>query len=59
MPKPFPEPDGNQPRWPSPGNESADGCISDGCSILYSPSNSSEEDLESDNEAGFLRRHSH
>ena len=36
MPKPFPEP--------------VDGCVSDDCSI-YSPSNSSEEDLESDDES--------
>ena len=35
------EPTNSRTRWPSPGNESVDGCISD----------DSEEDLESDNES--------
>ena len=34
----------------SPCNESFNGCVSDDCSI-YAPSNSSEEDLESDDES--------
>ena len=54
MPKSFSEPDGNQlTPGPddnlAPGNESVDGWVSDDCSI-YSPSNNSEEDLESDDE---------
>ena len=62
--KPFPEPDANQPT-PAPvenvptsisehntalDDESVDGWVSDDCSI-YSPSNSSQDDLESDDES--------
>ena len=53
--KPFPEPNAN-PLTPAPddnlapGNKSVDGWVSNDCSS-YSPSNSSEEDLESDDES--------